>query len=51
MDAYIQAVAVIYTQQLQAAVEEGPLLPIEWRDASTLSDYHVRVTAAARPRR
>jgi DNA-binding transcriptional ArsR family regulator len=45
MDAYIQTVAVIYTQQLQAAVEEMPLLPTEWRDASTLSDYHVRVTA------
>jgi len=45
MDAYIQAIAVIYTQQLQAAVEEAPLLPLEWRDASTLSDYHVRVTA------
>ncbi|MEO6510175.1 MAG: helix-turn-helix domain-containing protein [Nocardioides sp.] len=45
VDAYMQTVAVIYTQQLQAAVEEGPLLPREWRDASTLSDYHVRVTA------
>jgi DNA-binding transcriptional ArsR family regulator len=45
MDAYMQTVAVIYTQQLQAAVEEAPLLPREWRDASTLSDYHVRVTA------
>jgi DNA-binding transcriptional ArsR family regulator len=45
MDAYMQAVAVIYTQQLQAAVEEAPLLPREWREASTLSDYYVRVTA------
>ena len=45
MDAYMQAIAVIYTQQLQTAVEEAPLLPREWRDASTLSDYHVRVTA------
>jgi DNA-binding transcriptional ArsR family regulator len=45
MDAYMQTVAVIYTQQLQAAVEEAPLLPREWRDASTLSDYHVHVTA------
>jgi DNA-binding transcriptional ArsR family regulator len=45
MEGYMQAVAVIYTQQLQAAVEEAPLLPLEWRDASTLSDYHVRVTA------
>ena len=45
LDAYMQTVAVIYTQQLQAAVEEGPLLPQRWREASTLSDYHVRVTA------
>ncbi len=45
MDAYMQAVGVFYTQQLQAAVEEAPLLPREWREASTLSDYHVRVTA------
>jgi len=45
LDAYMQTVAVIYTQQLQAAVEEAPLLPRAWREASTLSDYHVRVTA------
>jgi DNA-binding transcriptional ArsR family regulator len=44
-DAYAQAVAVMYTQNLQAAVQERALLPQEWRDASTLSDYHVRVTA------
>jgi DNA-binding transcriptional ArsR family regulator len=45
LDAYMQSVAVIYTQQLQAAVEEMPLLPLRWREASTMSDYHVRVTA------
>jgi DNA-binding transcriptional ArsR family regulator len=45
LDAYMQTVAVMYTQQLQAAVEEMSLLPRRWRDASTLSDYHVRVTA------
>jgi len=44
-DAYISAVAVIYGHNLQAAIEERPLLPKEWRDASTVSDYHVRVTA------
>ena len=38
-DAYLQSVAVMYTQQLQAAIEERPLLPEEWRDASTFSDY------------
>ena len=45
LDAYLQTVAVVYTQQLQAAIEERPLLPREWRAASTFSDYHVRVTA------
>jgi predicted ArsR family transcriptional regulator len=44
-DAYLQAVAVMYSQSLQAAIEERPLLPKEWRDAETFSDYHVRVTA------
>src|SRR4051812_24239655 len=44
-DAYVQAVAVIYTQNLQAAIEERPLLPKQWRDASTVSDYQVRVSA------
>jgi predicted ArsR family transcriptional regulator len=44
-DAYMQAVAVMYAQNLQAAMQESSLLPKEWRDASTISDYHVRVTA------
>ena len=44
-DAYIRSVAVIYAQNFQAAIDEGPLLPKAWRDASTYSDYHVRVTA------
>jgi DNA-binding transcriptional ArsR family regulator len=44
-DAYVQSVAMMYTQNLQAAVEERGQLPKEWRDASTISDYHVRVTA------
>ena len=44
-DAYVQSVAVLYTQNFQAAIDERRLLPKEWRDASTFSDYHVRVTA------
>ena len=44
-DAYMQAVAVMYIENLQAAVQESARLPKEWRDASTTSDYHVRVTA------
>ena len=44
-DTYLQSVAVMYAGDLQAAVQERPLLPKEWRDASTWSDYRVRVTA------
>ncbi|GAA3833202.1 helix-turn-helix domain-containing protein [Nocardioides panacisoli] len=44
-DAYAQAVAVVMTEQLQRAVEERPVLPEEWRRASTLSDWGLRLTA------
>ena len=44
-DAYMQAVAVMYAHELQAAAQEHSLLPKEWRVASTFSDYDVRVTA------
>lgn len=45
-DAYLQAVAITYTDQLQRAVEERPLLPEPWRHASTLSDWGLRLTPA-----
>ena len=38
-DAFLQAAAVMYAQNLQAAMEERPLLPKEWRAASTVSDW------------
>ncbi len=44
LDAYLQAVATIHTEQLQRAVEERPLLPSEWRKAETFSDWMVRLT-------
>ncbi|KAA1426850.1 helix-turn-helix domain-containing protein [Nocardioides antri] len=44
LDAYLQAVATIHTEQLQRAVEERPLLPPEWREAETFSDWMVRLT-------
>jgi DNA-binding transcriptional ArsR family regulator len=44
MDAFLQAVAVVHTEQLQRAVEERGLLPSEWRDASTFSDWSIRLT-------
>lgn len=45
-DAYLQAVTVLYTQRLQQAVEERALLPKQWREASTYSDWGLRVTPA-----
>ena len=44
VDAFGQAIAVVHTEQLQRSVEERPLLPPEWRRASTLSDWHRRLT-------
>lgn len=44
LDAYIQAVAVVLTEQMQRAVEERSLLPEEWRRASTFSDFSLRLT-------
>ncbi|GCD90398.1 transcriptional regulator [Nocardioides sp. LS1] len=46
MDAYLQSVATVLTEQLQRAVEEHGLLSDEWRHASTFSDYGIRLTPA-----
>ena len=46
LDAYLQAVATVQTEQLQRAIEERPLLPSEWRAASTFSDWEIRLTPA-----
>jgi DNA-binding transcriptional ArsR family regulator len=44
--AYLSAVAAAYSETLHRAVEELPSLPAEWRDATTLSDYGLVLTAA-----
>ena len=44
LDAFLQAVAVVLTEQLQRAIEERSLLPAEWRAASTFSDWSIRLT-------
>ena len=44
MDAYLQSVVVVLTEQLQRAVEERSVLPDEWRNASTYSDWGFRLT-------
>jgi predicted ArsR family transcriptional regulator len=46
LDAYLQAVAVVHTEQLQQGVEERGQLPDEWRAASTFSDWNLRLTPA-----
>lgn len=44
-DAFWQAATVLYAENMQAAMEERPLLPMEWRDASTVSDWVYKVRA------
>jgi DNA-binding transcriptional ArsR family regulator len=46
LEAYLQSVAVVMTEQLQRAIEELPLVPQEWSDASTFSDWVIRLTPA-----
>jgi DNA-binding transcriptional ArsR family regulator len=43
VDAYLQTVVVVYSQMLQAAIEERSTLPEEWRNSSTISDYRCRL--------
>jgi len=43
-EAYLQSVAVVMTEQLQRAIEELPLMPKEWGEASTFSDWVVKLT-------
>jgi len=43
---YLSSVASIYTDLLQRAVEELPYLPSAWRQASTTSDFALRLTPA-----
>jgi DNA-binding transcriptional ArsR family regulator len=44
LEAYLQSVAVVMTEQLQRAIEELPLVPEPWADASTFSDWVIRLT-------
>ncbi len=43
-DAYLQTVATIYAEQLQRSVEELPLIPRPWREATTYSDWNFRLS-------
>lgn len=46
IDAYLQSVVTVYTDQMQRAIEERATLPEEWRAASTFSDWRLRLTPA-----
>jgi DNA-binding transcriptional ArsR family regulator len=43
-DAYLHAVAIMYTEQLQRAVEERRQLPHSWQEAGTFSDWQLTLT-------
>ena len=43
-DAYLQSVALMYTETLMQAVGERRFLPVPWQQASTTSDWHIRLT-------
>ncbi|HEY3530533.1 MAG TPA: helix-turn-helix domain-containing protein [Nocardioides sp.] len=43
-EAYLQTVALMYTETLMQAVAERRFLPAAWQAASTTSDWHIRLT-------
>ena len=43
-EAYLQTVAMMYTETLMQAVAERRFLPVLWQEASTTSDWHIRLT-------
>lgn len=45
-EAYDQAIALLYADQLRRAAEERMSLPDEWRRTTTLSDWQVRLSPA-----
>jgi DNA-binding transcriptional ArsR family regulator len=45
-EAYLHTVGLMYTETLMQYVEERRYLPKPWQEASTTSDWHLRLTAA-----
>jgi predicted ArsR family transcriptional regulator len=45
-EAYLQTVALLYTETLMQAVAERRYLPDAWQRATTTSDWHIRLTPA-----
>lgn len=46
LDAYLQSVVVVHAETMQRSIEERALLPREWREATTYSDWVVRLSPA-----
>ena len=46
IEAYLQTVALMYTELLMQATAERVHLPVEWQRASTTSDWHLTLTPA-----
>jgi DNA-binding transcriptional ArsR family regulator len=44
-EAYLHTVALMYTETLMQYAEERRYLPKPWQEASTTSDWHLRLTA------
>jgi predicted ArsR family transcriptional regulator len=45
-EAYLRSVTLLYTETLMQYAAEQRYLPTDWRDASTTSDWHLRLTAS-----
>jgi predicted ArsR family transcriptional regulator len=43
-ESYLQSVAMMYTESLMQAVAERRYLPPPWQEATTTSDWHLRLT-------
>jgi len=43
-EAYLRTVALMYTERLMQYTEERRYLPMAWQQASTTSDWHLRLT-------
>lgn len=43
-DGYLQAIAIVFNERLQRSLEERRLLPHEWQEATTLSDWGLHLT-------
>jgi DNA-binding transcriptional ArsR family regulator len=43
-ESYLHSVALMYTEALMQAVAERRYLPLPWQEASTTSDWHLRLT-------